>query len=105
MGSTSCSTRRHGLPGQPDIVFLIVGSGAEREELRTDANEGRADEHLFVDRVSYAEILDYWRVSDMTLVLLKDHPLFRTVIPSKISEALATGTPIISNVGANSTRC
>jgi len=32
------------------------------------------------------------------LVLLKDTPLFRTVIPSKIFEAMATGTPIITNV-------
>ena len=46
----------------------------------------------------HAEIVNYWRLSDMTLVLLKDTPLFRTVIPSKIFEAMATGTPIITNV-------
>lgn len=82
----------------PQVVFLIVGSGAEREELRRTA-EGRGLNNLvFVDRVSHAEIVDYWRVSDMTLVLLKDDPLFRTVIPSKVFEAMATGTPIVTNV-------
>ena len=31
-------------------------------------------------------------------MLLRDTPLFRTVIPSKIFEAMATGTPVITNV-------
>src|SRR5260370_39596447 len=34
----------------------------------------------------------------MTLVILRDTPLFRTVIPSKIFEAMAAGAPIITNV-------
>jgi glycosyltransferase involved in cell wall biosynthesis len=51
-----------------------------------------------VGRVAHADIISYWRLSDMTLVLLKDIPLFRTVIPSKVFEAMATGTPIITNV-------
>jgi glycosyltransferase involved in cell wall biosynthesis len=48
--------------------------------------------------VSHDETIDYWHLSDFTLVLLKNTPLFRTVLPSKVFEALATGTPIISNV-------
>ena len=86
------------LAGAPDIVLLIVGSGAERDELRADAEKAGLTNVIFVDRVSHDEILDYWRVSDVALVLLKDQPLFRTVIPSKIFEAMATGTPVISNV-------
>lgn len=82
----------------PQVVFLIVGSGAEREELRRTAEDRGLKNLVFVDRVSHAEIVDYWRVSDMTLALLRDDPLFRTVIPSKIFEAMATGTPIVTNV-------
>jgi colanic acid biosynthesis glycosyl transferase WcaI len=82
----------------PEIVFLVVGSGAEREELRRTADRLGLKNIVFVDRVSHAEIIDYWRVSDMTLALLKDDPLFRTVVPSKIFEAMATGTPIVTNV-------
>lgn len=82
----------------PQVVFLIVGSGAERDQLRSTARERGLTNMMFVDRVSHAEIPDYWRASDMTLVLLKDDPVFRTVIPSKIFESMATGTPIITNV-------
>jgi glycosyltransferase involved in cell wall biosynthesis len=82
----------------PDVQFVIVGSGAELNELRAQASRRGLTNVTFVGRVNHAEIVDYWRLSDITLVLLKDTPLFRTVIPSKIFEAMATGTPIITNV-------
>jgi glycosyltransferase involved in cell wall biosynthesis len=82
----------------PDVQFVIVGSGAELNKLREQANHRDLRNVTFVGRVTHAEIVDYWHLSDITLVLLKDTPLFRTVIPSKIFEAMATGTPIITNV-------
>jgi glycosyltransferase involved in cell wall biosynthesis len=82
----------------PDVHFLIVGSGAELHDLQQQATERGLGNVTFVGRVAHADIISYWRLSDMTLVLLKDIPLFRTVIPSKVFEAMATGTPIITNV-------
>jgi colanic acid biosynthesis glycosyl transferase WcaI len=82
----------------PEVHFMIVGSGAELHDLQQQATERGLGNVTFVGRVSHGDIVDYWRLSDMTLVLLKDIPLFRTVIPSKIFEAMATGTPIITNV-------
>lgn len=82
----------------PEAQFVVVGSGAEREELQQQADHRKLRNVLFVGRVSHAEIIDYWHLSDLTLVLLKNTPLFRTVLPSKVFEALATGTPIITNV-------
>ena len=82
----------------PEVHFIIVGSGAELGDLQLQARERALGNVTFVGRVPHAEIVNYWRLSDMTLVLLKDTPLFRTVIPSKIFEAMATGTPIITNV-------
>src|SRR5262249_26790693 len=82
----------------PEVHFLIVGSGAELSDLQEQATERDLRNVTFVGRVGHGEILDYWRLSDVTLVLLKDIPLFRTVIPSKVFEAMATGTPVISNV-------
>lgn len=83
---------------RPDIAFVLVGAGAERDELIASSNARGLDNVQFVARVSHAEILKYWRLSDITLILLKDEPIFRTVIPSKVFEALATGTPILYNV-------
>lgn len=82
----------------PQVQFLIVGSGAELSDLQQQASRRGLGNVTFVGRVSHDEVVDYWRLSDITLVVLKDTPLFRTVIPSKIFEALATGTPIITNV-------
>ncbi len=82
----------------PEVHFMIVGSGAELRDLQQQANERGLGNVTFVGRVVHGDIVNYWRLSDMTLVLLKDIPLFRTVIPSKIFEAMATGTPIITNV-------
>jgi colanic acid biosynthesis glycosyl transferase WcaI len=82
----------------PDIAILILGTGAEREQLRDEAIQRGLSNVIFVDRVSHDRVIEYWRASDMTLVLLRDSPVFRTVIPSKIFEAMATGTPIVTNV-------
>jgi glycosyltransferase involved in cell wall biosynthesis len=79
------------------LHFMIVGSGAELGALQRKASDRGLVNVTLVGRVDHDEILDYWRLSDMTLVLLRDTPLFRTVIPSKIFEAIATGTPIITN--------
>jgi colanic acid biosynthesis glycosyl transferase WcaI len=82
----------------PQVQFLIVGSGAELSDLQQQASRRGLGNVTFVGRVSHDDIVNYWRLSDITLVVLKDTPLFRTVIPSKVFEALATGTPIITNV-------
>lgn len=86
------------LTRMPNIQFLIVGSGAELNDLQAQAARRSLRNITFVGRVAHDEIVEYWRLSDITLVLLKDTPLFRTVIPSKIFEAMATGTPIVTNV-------
>ncbi|MDI1264401.1 MAG: glycosyltransferase family 4 protein [bacterium] len=90
--ASECRTR------VPDVQFVIVGSGAELGTLREQAGKRGLANVTFVGQVPHTEIVDYWRLSDITLVLLRDIPLFRTVIPSKIFEAMATGTPIITNV-------
>jgi colanic acid biosynthesis glycosyl transferase WcaI len=82
----------------PEMHFIIVGSGAEKSDLQRQASERGLGNVTFIGRVAHDEIVNYWRLSDITLVLLKDIPLFRTVIPSKTFEAMATGTPIVSNV-------
>jgi colanic acid biosynthesis glycosyl transferase WcaI len=82
----------------PDVQFVIVGSGAELDDLQRQAARRNLRNVTFVGRVAHDDIVEYWRLSDITLVLLKDTPLFRTVVPPKIFEAMATGTPIVTNV-------
>ena len=57
---------------------------------------------VFVDPVPREEVADYWALSDAALVHLQDKPLFETVIPSKIFEAMAMQCPILHGVRGES---
>src|SRR5690606_19394958 len=39
-----------------------------------------------------------WAATDICLIAFKDHPLFAGALPSKMFEALATGTPVVAAV-------
>lgn len=48
-----------------------------------------------VDRQTKELMPRYWSLCDVSLITLKDDPLFSTVIPSKIFESMGMGLPII----------
>ena len=77
------------------MKFLIMGDGAERASLEARSRELGLDRVIFRDSVPHEEMPDYFAALDMFLVHLKPHPVFKTVIPSKIFEAMAMGTPIL----------
>ena len=85
--------------GENDIRFLMVGDGADRkhvEQLARDA--GVTDMVLFLGIQPKAEIPTILASSDVMLVHLRDQPLFRSVIPSKIFEIMAMKRPILIGV-------
>ena len=79
----------------PAVRFLFVGSGAAREGLVTESSRRQLDNVVFVPAQPKEKIAAYWSLCDLALVHLKDAPLFSTVIPSKIFEAMAMGRPIL----------
>lgn len=85
-----------------DIAFILVGTGAEENALMAEAGRRSLDNVHFAGSVSKAEVRDYWRLCDVALVLLRDSPLFRHVLPSKIFEAMSTERPIILGVRGES---
>lgn len=81
---------------------LLVGEGAEKENLKRKAAEMGLANVTFWDqqpRTVVSKVLD---ASDVCLVLLKDKPLFKTVIPSKIFEFMGAGRPILTTVDGES---
>ena len=78
--------------------FLLVGEGAEKRALKERAARMGLSNVLFVDQQPREKIPDFLRASDVCLVLLRDKPLFRTVIPSKIFEIMGCGRPIVLGV-------
>ncbi len=83
------------LAQQSRAKFLFVGPGAEREQLVSETLRAGLTNVVFVPAQPKEGIPDFWALSNAALVHLKDAPLFRTVIPSKIFEAMAMGLPII----------
>ncbi|MDO6461360.1 glycosyltransferase family 4 protein [Granulosicoccaceae sp. 1_MG-2023] len=90
------------LRDEPGIVFLTVGEGAESARLRALRDEKGLDNVIMAGQLPKTAMPAIWAISDVSLVLLKDLPLFRTVIPSKIFESMAMGKPIILGVRGES---
>jgi glycosyltransferase involved in cell wall biosynthesis len=82
----------------PDISWLIVGEGAERVALETSARERGLDNVVFAGQRPRAEVAEILQASDVCLVLLKESPVFETVIPTKMLEFMAAGRPIVLGV-------
>jgi glycosyltransferase involved in cell wall biosynthesis len=83
------------LRAREDIAFLFVGSGAQRDALVAQGEAMGLPNVSFVARQPKEAMPRYWSLCDVSLVHLKDDPLFRSVIPSKIFESMGMGLPIL----------
>lgn len=81
-----------------DILFLILGDGAEWHHIAAMARSQGLGNIRVMKSVPKEQVLDYYRLTDVFLVTLRDRQIFRTVIPSKIFEAMAMGLPIVCAV-------
>jgi glycosyltransferase involved in cell wall biosynthesis len=79
----------------PRIRFLLVGEGAEKEKLTRLAAEQGLSNVIFMDQQARERIPALLAASDLCLVLLKDTPVFRTVIPTKMLEIMSCARPVV----------
>ncbi len=77
------------------IRWLLVGTGAERERLVDEAGRRGLRNLTMIPAQPKERMPDVWSLCDVALVHLRDTPLFKTVIPSKIFEAMGMGLPIL----------
>ncbi len=82
----------------PDVCFVFVGEGAEKEALMRAATERRIGNVVFHGGVPKSEVARWYSLADVGLVPLKGVPLFHTFIPSKMFELMASGIPIVASV-------
>jgi glycosyltransferase involved in cell wall biosynthesis len=80
------------------VRFLVVGEGAELQVVRAKALAGGQSNVTFTGLIPHAEVKDYMAATDIALVVLRDTPLFRTVLPSKMFEAMGAAKPVILGV-------
>jgi colanic acid biosynthesis glycosyl transferase WcaI len=82
----------------PEIVFLMIGEGAEKERIAALARKRGLTNLRFVDQQPREKIPAYIAASDACLVLLKKTALFKTVIPTKMLEFMSCARPVILGV-------
>ena len=83
------------LRDEAHIRFLLVGAGAERDDLVADAARRGLDNVVFMGLQPKENMPRVWSLCDVALVHLKDSPVFAGVIPSKIFEAMGMGLPLL----------
>ena len=85
-----------------NILFLLIGDGAERETLLRKRNEAGLDNVLMLPQQPKEKMPEFLALSDACMVLLKKRDLFKTVIPSKIFESMGMERPVILGVAGES---
>lgn len=83
------------LRGHESIVFMFAGDGAERQALMEQATSQGLPNVRFIPPQPKEMMPRLWSLCDVALIHLKDKPVFGTVIPSKLFEAMGMGLPII----------
>ncbi len=78
----------------PEIRFLLVGEGAEKDRLLEKARELRLQNVRFLPKQPWEEIPRIINRSTLCVACLKPGETFKTVMPTKILEYLSCGKPV-----------
>jgi len=89
------AARRLKEQGRDDVAFLLIGDGAVRADLETQAHAQGLDKVVFTGLVPRTALPDYLASSDACLVHFRKHELFSTILPSKFFEDAAMQKPIL----------
>lgn len=84
------------------IVFLLVGDGSERARLEAEAAARRLPNLLIIGQRPKADMPAILASTDASLVLLRRLDTFKSVLPSKMFEAMAMRRPMILGVEGES---
>ena len=80
---------------RPELAFCLIGDGADREKLEAEVAQRGLDNVVMLGLQPRDAMPDWIASIDLLLVLLRDLPVFETVIPSKIFEFLAQERPVV----------
>lgn len=85
-----------------NVHLLFLGDGAEKAALIAEAREMQLDNVTFLDTVPRESVASYWSLIDVSIIHLRQKPLFEAVIPSKLFECMAMGIPVVHCVTGES---
>lgn len=80
---------------ESNVHFVFAGDGAEKERLRRKAIELKLSNVSFAAPYSKACMPQLLNAADCVLVSLRDVPIFRAALPTKLFEAMACARPVV----------
>ena len=80
----------------PQVQFVIIGDGVEREALETRASEQGLDNVRFLGSRPPDQMARYFAFADVLFLHLAQDPAYEITIPSKTYAYLASGRPILA---------
>lgn len=81
--------------GGPAPEVTIAGDGAEGEPLRARLERDGPAGVRMLGAVSSDRIPGLYAEADVAVVMLRDRPIFRGALPTKMLEAMAAGRPVV----------
>lgn len=82
----------------PDVQFVFVGDGVQKQELEETVARKGLHNVVLVGRKTPQEMASIFALADILLIHLRKDPLFAITIPGKTIAYLASGRPILAAV-------
>jgi glycosyltransferase involved in cell wall biosynthesis len=83
------------LRDQPEIQFLFVGDGKEKQKLIDHAESLKLDNVHFLSSTPKQDMLEVLASSQACIAILKPLDAFKTTYPNKVFDYMAAGRPVI----------
>ncbi|MCP4069101.1 MAG: glycosyltransferase family 4 protein, partial [Phycisphaeraceae bacterium] len=83
------------LEQRTELRFVLIGDGADRAKLEAEVARRGLKNVVMLGLQPRAAMPEWIASIDLLLVMLRDLPVFETVIPSKIFEFLAQERPVV----------
>jgi colanic acid biosynthesis glycosyl transferase WcaI len=81
-----------------DIIFLVMGAGAERDRICKLVQEMGLSNVRLQEKQPRERVPAFLAAADACLIPLRNRDVFKTAIPSKLFETMAAGKPAILGV-------
>ena len=79
----------------PNLKFLFVGTGQQKETLRTRLEDEQFSHCQWIEWIDSDELPAFWSASYLTYWAVHDNPLDQMRFQAKLYEAMASGTPAV----------
>lgn len=88
----------------PELTFVFAGGGSRKAYIEGRIAGEQITNVILPGVLPHDDMPALWAATDICVVAFKEHPLFTGALPSKMFEALATGTPVIAAVEGEAAR-